>query len=165
MLPLLSLHHHQRRNTFTYFHPPSWRRKKSCLIWNLLAFLESRLLDICNLSQFSCLWQGLVPCGSCGKRSWFHLTGTKAGIYEHIVPKSIWAPPAIPDDHTGFSCPAELGSGSAWVTNEQELCPVGSVAQLLFLWCSPEAAGGRRLLLWVAGQPLDFRISFSVSWL
>lgn len=53
-----------------------------------------------------------------------------------------WASLAIPDDHAGFSSPAELGSGSAWVTDEQELCPVGSVAQQLFLRCSPEAAGG-----------------------
>lgn len=43
------------------------------------------------------------------------------------------APPAIPDDHTGFSCPAELGSGSAWVTDEQELCPMGTVAQAVVL--------------------------------
>lgn len=69
------------------------------------------------------------------------------------------APPAIPDDHTGFSCPAELGSSSAWVTDEQELCPVGTVAQL---WCSPEAARGCWLFLWVVGEPLDFRIGFSV---
>lgn len=74
------------------------RKKKSCLIWHLLTFLESRLLDICNLSQLSCLLQGLVPCGWCAKRSWFHLTGTKAGIYEHIVPESVWLPVGIPSN-------------------------------------------------------------------
>lgn len=107
--------------------------------------LESRLLDSCNLGQLSCLWHGLVPCGWCAERSWFHLTGTKAGIYEHIVPERIWlqwAPPAIPDDHSGFSSPAQLGSGPAWLTDEQELCPVSSVAQLLCLRCSPEAEVG-----------------------